>query len=556
MLKKIIEDSRFIFAIAILIAFAVAWENIGPVISNDNVVQDDFRQSCFWLWQYWDPELFKNSFYTVMYKSLMIRTPLLHLIYMSAPLLTENLLFFSKAFALIISIASSIFAYLYFNNLTKNRLLSLAFTLAMTTVFWCTDHISSAHTRAFTFIGIFAHMYYKGIGKDLWAAITSFILIFISPITFLICMAMEFFHLLIKYLPQIKSINFKAKETMQDLGLFVFNNLTVAFMYLVLFKDISTMGSGESFSVAKMKTLAEFNPGGRHPIFGSSLFDGSWWNNEHWGLGVGYLKISNIIIFALLAVIVYIAVQYKEINFKELAKSTTATLLYSSIFLYIAAQVTFPLIYMPSRYIAVPSLILSAVLLFLLVGKFAEFLSNFVKNQTLATALIVISGFGFWLYYHNYYHARFVSIKPNARAKFATLPKDALIASHPLLPEINTAAITSKRMVFADYERSMSYSPITLQEIRRRNVEALRMTYASSVPELKTIMKRNNVTHFFISDAVYSPGYLSKPYYMEPYNQILRRIIKEKLDKKQKFTLQEYMRKKNSRYALISVDKL
>ena len=49
-------------SLAALIGLLVAIQVVGPLLLNDNVVQDDFRQSMFWVWRFWDPSLFPNDF--------------------------------------------------------------------------------------------------------------------------------------------------------------------------------------------------------------------------------------------------------------------------------------------------------------------------------------------------------------------------------------------------------------------------------------------------------------------------------------------------------------
>lgn len=572
--------------LASIIAFIISWQILGPIIGNDLVVQDDFRQSMFWTWRLWDPELFKNDFFAPMYESHTYRVPLLFLVYKLAPLFTPSLIFFSKFLVLILAMLTGLMAFLFFQALLKHYecftqnigqikilgtdvllidIWALCFSTILMITTWCTDHLSAAHSRSFVWLGILAYLYLKLINKQVSAGILCLLSIFISPHAFLICFAMEFFDGIIKY--RLKFIDFKRKEFL----LWLFNGVVVAFTYLVVFKDIKTQGVGTSFTVAEMKALPEFNPGGRHPIFGSSVWDGSWWQNEHWGLGVGYLPISSIIKYAFVASLFYLFFVLVGQNSKKNSKtknifynsfsaiftSSPATLLYAAISLYTASQLLFPVLYLPSRYLAVPSLLLSVICLTLIVGiwlwQLSHELPKSYAGKVFALALIFTTGY-YWNITHTFYHARYVSITPAVNEILSQTPKDSLIAAHPLLPDISTASITSKRKVFIDYERSMAYTHESLAEIRRRNEVAIRMTYAKSKEEFIKLADANHINYFLALYNFYQEPYISNPIYMEPYNALSRELVK--LNPGESFFLQRFMAEQRIGYAIIDINKI
>ena len=572
--------------LASIIALVISWQVLGHIINNDLVVQDDFRQSMFWTWGLWDPELFKNDFFAPMYESHTYRVPVLFLIYKLASLMTPSLIYFSKFLVLVLVIVTGVFGFLFFqallnryesftkslgqfkilgSNINLIDIWSLCFSTILITTTWCTDHLSAAHSRSFVWLGILGYMYFKLINKHITAGLLCLISIFISPHAFLICFAMEFFDGIIKY--RYKFIDFKRKEFL----LWIFNGIAVAFTYLVVFKGIKTQGVGVPFTVAEMKSLPEFNPGGRHPIFGSSVWDGSWWQNEHWGLGIGYLPISSIIKYAFIVGLFYLFfvlvgkhsktiknnknIFYNE--FSAIFSSTPATLLYAAISLYIASQQLFPVLYLPSRYLAVPSLLLSLITLALVTGiwlwQLTQELPKSFANTGLALTLVIATAY-YWNITHMFYHARYVSINPEVNEVLSQTPKNSLIAAHPLLPDINTASITSKRKVFIDYERSMAYTHESLTEIRRRNEVALRMTYAKSKDEFIKLARANGITHFLALYSLYQKSYTDNPNYMEPYNTLSRELVK--LDPGEFFFLERLMVQNNTSYMVIDIEKL
>lgn len=537
---------------------------IFPILFDDTVVQDDFRQSCFWLWSLWDSELFVGDFFKDLYLAHIVRTPILYMMYKTAPIFTDSLLVFSKSIALILAFFSSIFSYLYFYKLSKHKFLSLSFAATMSVTFLCTDHlVAGAHTRAFIWLGLLSYLYFKSSNKNLIAGIICFILLLLSPITFLLCLGMEFFHALFKYFAPLKKTLIKKFFTSIEFISLAINTLSVSFLYLILFKDLKTQGVGESFSVPEMKQLAEFNIGGRHPIFMHNAFDANWWINEHWGLGIGFLKISYLIPVAFSALLLY-SVFLLLRNFSKATKdfaqvmttNSLAMFLYSSLSLYFAAQITFPLIFMPSRYIAIPSILLSIIIIYLLFANLIIFLqaklevtfNNRIAAKVICSLLIILFPIVYWLYFKNYYFHRFVSIHPSIKQVIEKLPKDSLIAAHPMLPAINLISATCKRKVFIDYERSMAYTKQSLKEIRRRNKVALDLTYASNESEFKKLMKENQITHFLANEYFYEDKYLNNPYYIEPYNRYLKKLTQ---GKNKHFYLEEYLKKHNTKYAII-----
>lgn len=521
MLFKSKQNQHYLFVfLTLLMAYLISNEVIGNILFDNNVVQDDFRQSGFWIWRFWDPELFKNSFFTEMYVGHLYRTPLLFLIYRVAPFFTDNLVFFSKLLALIIGILSSLFAYLYMEKLHKDRLLALIFAFTVAITVWCTDHVSAASTRSFVWLGILSYLYFKHQRKHLSASIVIFLNLMLSPITFLICMGMEAFDFLKTY--KTKILQFKAVVFWS----LILNGILVLVLYLIIFKDIHIQGVGDLFTLEEMKQQPEFNLGGRVPVFGLDKGStASWWTSEHWGAGFAYLPIGRLVIFTAYLLGAYTLINYKKLDFKLIANSSPALLFYSSLSLHFLAYTTFPLIYFPSRYVSVPLLILSLIILNFIFKEIMDKVKAWNQDKIIYYFCILACSLTFYLYFHRYYHPRLVSINPELRKSLLNLPKDSVIAGHPMSPGLNVATITAKRVVFIDSERSMAYSAESLNEIRRRNLVALAIVYAEDKETIIRLMDENNITHIFADGIAYGTQYLAKPFYMEPYNQALRSLV-------------------------------
>ncbi len=569
------NKSKYCLLVALGVSLVILVQVMGPLWNDNNVFQDDFRQSIFWAWSWWDPELFQNDFFKPMYDSLLLRTPLFDFIYRLAPVITDNLIWYNKLLVSILFLLSAYAVYRFFDKLTGSAVLALSSTTIFSTVVWCTDHLSCGHTRSFLWFGLFYYMYLKLSAKDRWAAIFVWIFLFLSPHVFIICFMMEFFDYLFKSLWQGESkfeikqlINFKSPILLGLIGSFI----SAIVLYKVIFKDVTNQGVGTLFTAEEMKALPEFNPGGRHPIFGSHIFDGTWWVNEHWGLGIGYLPISKIILVAAIVVPLYVLCEYlifkNKIEWLGLLKSPLSILFISSCTLYFLAQLVFPALYLPSRFIAIPWLLISVSVLILIVYQYLNRFINYIgsikttaaKNQSttdfawLKVVSLLLFTFLFWNYYHNFYHIRYVGITPEVKAILETTPKNSLIAGHPLLPDLNSASIAAKRKVFVDYERSMAYTKESLTEIRRRNFVALKLTYAKTKEDFLKLAHENGITHYMALYDFYSPGYLANPVYIEPYTQALRELTQLRVG--EKFFVQKFLEEKNLRYAILDVEKL
>ncbi len=523
-------------------------------------VQDDFRQTNFWFWSFWDESLFQNDIFTNGYQVGLGLAPLYLMFFKVAPLFTDDLILYSKVYAFVMAIFSTIAAYLFYRSFDgRSHFSAFAFSSFMTFIFWTTDHLSSAHVRASVWLVIFLFLWARFSKRDIVSSLICSFSLFFNPTTFLLCYGAEgLCYLADKKLNFIKII----KDRSSRIGFLIFNALMTLVFHFIVRGGVKYNGVGESFSRDELKTLVELNPGGRHPVFGTHLLDGSWWKSEHFGIGIGYLAISKIFLVAGIALIAFLIyksiVEKKKIN---LSFNPFLALVSSSLLLYVLSQLLFPLLYMPSRYIAIPSLLLAAIILFYCIDYFSRVFIEKIEKLSLLKSkvhLIILRTFImsslvllFVYAFKESIHMRYVKINPSVRKIALNLPKDSLIAAYPLLPDINSLSIFSKRNVFIDYERSLSYTKSTLVELRRRNFIALAMTYSSSKEEFIKLAKENGITHFLALIDYYSPKYLKSARYINPYNKFLRKLVSKK-----NFFLKDYLIQRNQRYVLIDISKL
>ena len=544
------HNKLFLF-FALTIGVFLACRYLGPELYNTYSVQDDFRQSFFWLWQYYDDTLLKNDFFAEMYKSHVTRLPILNLIFLAIANLKIDLVIFSKYFALLIGILSTVAAYLYFHIISKNKIISLFFCAFMSFLFYSTDHISAAQARSFIWLGLFLYMYLKAINKNFFTALLTFLLLFLSPNTFMLCLAMEGFAML-KEVFDNKKINFKSTLFVSTLV----NAFSALFLYKIIFKDIQTQGVGTPFSKLEMQNLPEFLPGGRHPIFGSHFFDGTWFRNEHWGFGYGYHPVSKVVFIGLAVSIIYFIVNKFFVSTKVHKICSVIFLISSSLSLYFLSQLTFPLLYLPSRYIAVPTMVVAVVFIFLFFEQLTNLKSK-ISNQKLKLVMSLVLPFSFCCIFFaeekKYIHLRYVSMLEATVKVLQQTPINSLIAGFPMLPDLNSASILAKRKIYVDYERSMAYTKESLKEIRKRNLVAIKMTYATTKEEFLALAQQEGITHFLALRDLYNYRNLQNARYINPYNQFLKQTI---IQAKGQFFLAQYLDQIKQQYALIDIASL
>ena len=123
--------------IAFLIGIFIALDVVGPVLDNSCVIQDDFRQTHFWFWRFWDPGLFPNDFFADNFQNTTFIAPIYVFIWKLMPLFFDDMVYASKFYAVVLTGFSSLAAYLFMMRLINNRsnCLALAFALGAALAF-------------------------------------------------------------------------------------------------------------------------------------------------------------------------------------------------------------------------------------------------------------------------------------------------------------------------------------------------------------------------------------------------------------------------------------
>jgi hypothetical protein len=114
-----------------------------------------------------------------------------------------------------------------------------------------------------------------------------------------------------------------------------------------------------------------------------------------------------------------------------------------------------------------------------------------------------------------------------------TLPKDALIAGHPL--EMDNIPLFARRKVLANQELSLPYYRGYYAEVRRRLSASLAAYYANDAQEIQHFVQQYGVDFILVNRRHFTPEFLSGTIYYEPFNS----FVKQRLSTHQRFALLE-----------------
>lgn len=534
-LKKILPQ-----CIAGLIAALIAGTILLPILNKDYIVQNDFRTQGFWLWRFWDSSLLPNDYLIDFSQRAFWQAPVFYLVFKFASFFTDNLVFFSKIFTWLIAILTAIVNYLLFYQLRAKHALAITFSVLMLLLSFLTKDLVSSSPNSLIYLALALYMLWRLRAENLKITILLLVLLFTSPIAFWICIGSELIYGLYSYKQQF--FNSKNPE---------FQTLSICVLTAIVFKFLVNTFSKfplTYFSLAELRAAPEFNAGGSLPLFADNS---DFFANDYFAIGINNISLLLLIFFAL--VISILCFGSKLIGRESYLSGNLSHLILaiflSSTVLNILARVNFAKFGLPSDYIRASFVFLALLVVFVSIDKIFSPLFTSAKLEAIVYALLAIFTWG--LLQKNY-QANFVSMNAEAYRLLAQLPRNAVVGGHPLLSDLNSAALCSKRKIFIDYKRSFAFSKEELTEIRTRNEIILRMVYAKTEEEFANLAIASGVTHFLASNAFYAPDYLANPIYTEPYNALQKQLIEDNQGKK--FYIEKVLEEKNEPYSLIQIN--
>jgi hypothetical protein len=114
-----------------------------------------------------------------------------------------------------------------------------------------------------------------------------------------------------------------------------------------------------------------------------------------------------------------------------------------------------------------------------------------------------------------------------------TLPKDSLIAGHPL--ELDNVPLFAQRKVLVNQEVALPYYTGYYTEVRQRLLDSLTAYYAPETVDIERFVQHYGVDYLLINRAHFTPAFLRGTLYFEPFNS----LVKQRLTTPGRFALLE-----------------
>jgi len=289
--------------------------------------------------------------------------------------------------------------------------------------------------------------------------------------------------------------------------------LFISIGYMLLWKEGNHI---KMISLNEMRSMAEFYPGGRKPVFFPDFY--SKWTNVESGLYVG--DFSTLVLIAVTFIILLVlrrkALVIPQIFWNVFFASTVLFIL-SSIFMY--------KLHGPSRYFGRYSVPL--ILIFFVVLNFNKLLdkikSVFSRKVVFFICLALIP-FTFIPKLQRHY---IVAPYPSLYNFLSKLPKDILIACHPNIAD--NIPIFAQRAVLVNEETATPEHLNLYPFLKERIYDFFNAYYSSSQNGIREFCKKYNISQLIIDKKHFSPDYLKKgKFYLEPFNDYIKNLVKNR----------------------------
>lgn len=283
---------------------------------------------------------------------------------------------------------------------------------------------------------------------------------------------------------------------------------------------------GSIVSRSQARAMPEFAAHGR-----TSFFEATWWQtllNRRAGLridrfyGLGGLLLTMWLLCGLSRFVV-----------PTLAKD----LLWTSLVPFILAHLVLFTLYLPARYLLFT---FSLAVLVTIAANVDETLAALGRRWPWllrrSTALARHRG-RFWLALgvfalafayaqHRYFNLSEIEVDRTAMQLYhylRTLPKDVLIAGHPL--ELNNVPLLSQRKVLANEEVAEAFYTDYYATVQQRLFDMLAAYYTNDMEQLQDFAQRYGVDYILVNTQHFKTPFLQGPIYYEPFGSFIRQQI-------------------------------
>lgn len=486
--------------VILIFSFAVTLYCQYPLLLNKYAIYDDVRQSIYTYFRYQDKELFKNDFITDFY-------------YRKNPW-GVNIFYFlishccdpinaTKILPFFLCPLSALYLF-KLGRLLKNNTTGFIAGFLFILVAWSrttSATFGSGYGADFSrlFCNIFIYHFCK---RDYWKMCIILILqsLFYPPV-FLICLLAYIGFFLIDLLKGSK-IN---KQKMIPL----IGALFIGFSILLINYSSNRVVLA---SLKEMINMEEFYPGGRTPLFFSSIYE----RLTNYQSGLAFDPALAFLFFASLLILILLK--------KKVVKLPRQFwyFILASLILFIIATIIMYKLFGPSRYMKYSLPIFLIMFISLNIYKLLLTVKSKKPRLIVLLSLVLLTCVYFMPRLQRYY---IVGDQPKLYSFLQSLPKDIYIAGHPV--PMNNIPVFAKRKVLINEETSEPYYAGYYSIIKKRTYDFFNAYYSSSPKEIYDFCKKYNITHLIVYKSHFNDDYLANgQFYLNPFNAYIKNLVK------------------------------
>jgi hypothetical protein len=493
------ESDRLFILFIVIFALGITFYCQYKGLMDPYTFNCDVNEFVFPFYQIQDPTLFANDLLTE-YALSAHNTKGMVWIYSSLGKYVDPL-WLTKIFPFVLCVLSALYIFFIGKSLGNNWTGGIS-AILLVLYSWTAFYFSGGHARAFAFPLALGFLYHLQKKQLLRVAVMVFMQIMTYPpvalISFL-CLAL---------------LAAKKRRKFCD----IFNHkrnivfaLLMAVLVLLSVRIYFFAGHhyGRPFNLKEVVSMPEFYVGGRTVNFVNSinnLRNGTSILENIFGLPIFNLSTQALILMTIISLI--------YLNFmKEKTPSLLNIYALSGIIGYVAAWVFLANFYRPGRYLRYAFPIYLILISSLAISKCFLKETNRKKISVItlgAVILFVVFGIDLTPDLNTYKNVGLYNF-------LSTLPKDALIAGHPMdMCEIRTL---SKRKVFVDNEMSSPHHNIYYGKMKKRINDFFRLYYSASISEVLELCDLYHIDYLVVNKKHFEQKYLDKKeFFYNPYN--------------------------------------
>jgi hypothetical protein len=499
------------------------------------IFDDDARQHVYWTAVFQDPDLFPDDILTQFISSRLFDPPGYQAVYWLGVKLMEPL-DFSRLLTLGLLLASVWLLDALLRGITgdwRDR-----FFCELLFLFFCLYSNSGGLPRGFAFPLLLLFLLLMQRGAFRWASITAPLVVVFYPPLILNVLALAGWDLL-RRLPK----RGRTRDWLLDAVSLGIVSLIAGFFLFSVYGSTSGEFPGAKVTFEQTKLMPEFYPGGRTVFFRESAL--AYFLREPSGIGFEYVAGFGAILIIMVGMKALGGRRGRDVLHLP---GVAVDCIWTSLFLFGVAHAVLFKLHHPSRY----TLYTLPTALIIIIGAntrgclaVVSPVLEWVRRK--ASRGVILKGIKWGsvvalLVCYAYLQACYISkvdpllvrldrVEIEMLDKLKTLPKDSLVAGHPM--DMNNPPLIAQRKVLANQELSLPYYQGYYGEVRARIFDFFEAYYASDWSVVEGFIRRYGVDALVVNKEHFKESFLSGPIYYEPF----RSVVKERLKKNRSFVL-------------------